>query len=58
MGEFEDNLHRRLEQAERAVCLAVEQQDDYGAEVHRADLANLRRLAGEHGVAVTVPEEG
>ncbi|WP_329792154.1 hypothetical protein V1227_09605 [Lentzea sp. DG1S-22] len=55
MSEFEDSLLIRLEQAERAVRHAEEQQDDYGAEVHRADLANLRRLAGEHGVVVDAP---
>ncbi|MFS8100617.1 hypothetical protein LFM09_26155 [Lentzea alba] len=50
MNEFRDNLLARIEQAEEAVRLAVEQQDAYAAEVHGADLANLRRLAAEHGV--------
>ncbi|MGW6442621.1 hypothetical protein [Lentzea sp. NPDC055074] len=58
MSEFRDNLLSRVEQAERAVSRAVEQQDAYAAEVHAADLANLRRLAAEHGVAVAVPEKG
>ncbi|WP_167975569.1 hypothetical protein [Lentzea indica] len=50
MNEFRDNLLARIEQAEEAVRLAVERQDAYAAEVHGADLANLRRLADEHGV--------
>ncbi|RDI34400.1 hypothetical protein [Lentzea flaviverrucosa] len=58
MNEFEDSLLLRVEQAERAVRRAVEQQDEYAAEVHGADLANLRRLAAEHGVAVGAHEEG
>ena len=58
MDEFRDSLLTRIEQAEQAVRLAVEQQDAYAAEVHGADLANLRRLAAEHGVAVDVEREG
>jgi hypothetical protein len=58
VNEFEDNLHLRLEQAEEAVRRAVEEQDEYAAEVHGADLANLRRLAAEHGVPVDSPEKG
>ncbi len=50
MNEFRDNLLSRIEQAEEAVRRAKEQQDSYTAEVHGADLANLRRLAVEHGV--------
>lgn len=50
MNEFRDNLLARIEQAEKAVRQAVEQQDAYAEEVHSADLANLRRLAAEHGV--------
>ena len=58
MNEFEDNLRLRVGQAEQAVRQAVERQDEYAAEVHRADLANLRRLAAEHGIAVDAPVEG
>ena len=58
MNEFKDSLLLRVEQAEQAVRRAVEQQDEYAAEVHAADLANLRRLAAEHGVAVDAPREG
>ncbi|SDH06249.1 hypothetical protein SAMN05216553_115101 [Lentzea fradiae] len=50
MNEFRDNLLARIEQAEQAVREAGERQDAYAAEVHGADLANLRRLAAEHGV--------
>ena len=50
VNEFRDNLLARIDQAEQAVRLAVERQDAYAAEVHGADLANLRRLAAEHGV--------
>ncbi|MET9630831.1 hypothetical protein ABZX92_25490 [Lentzea sp. NPDC006480] len=50
MNEFRDNLLARIEQAEEAVRRAEEQQDVYAAETHGADLANLRRLAAEHGV--------
>ena len=58
MNEFVDSLLVRVEQAERAVRQAVERQDEYAADVHTADLANLRRLAAEHGVPVGTPEEG
>lgn len=58
MDEFRDSLLTRIEQVEQAVRLAVEQQDAYAAEVHGADLANLRRLAAEHGVVVDVEREG
>ena len=58
MNEFVDSLLIRVEQAEQAVRRAVEQQDEYAAEVHGADLANLRRLAAEHGVPVDSPREG
>ncbi|MDX8147278.1 hypothetical protein SK854_34575 [Lentzea sp. BCCO 10_0061] len=58
MNEFVDSLLIRVEQAEQAVRQAVAQQDEYAADVHAADLANLRRLAAEHGVPVRTPEEG
>ncbi|WP_143091710.1 hypothetical protein [Lentzea albida] len=56
MDGFEESL--RVGQAQEAVRLAVAQEDVYAAEVHGADLANLRRLAGWHGVVVDPPEEG
>jgi hypothetical protein len=55
--EFKDNLLARIEQAELAVRQAVERQDAYAAEVHGADLANLRRLAAEHGVQIGPEQE-
>lgn len=58
MDEFKESLLLRVEQAGEAVRQAVQRHDDYAAEVHGADLADLRRLAAEHGVAVDVPEEG
>ncbi|GLY50293.1 hypothetical protein [Lentzea sp. NBRC 102530] len=58
MDEFEEGLRLRVGQAQEAVRLAVEQQDDYAAEVHGADLAELRRLAAEHGVALDARREG
>ena len=58
MDEFEESLRLRVGQAQEAVRLAVERKDEYAAEVHGADLANLRRLAAEHGVAVDIPGEG
>jgi hypothetical protein len=58
VNEFEDSLLIRVEQAQQAVRQALEQQDEYGAEVHGADLANLRRLAAVHGVPVDAPREG
>jgi len=58
VNEFVDSLLIRIEQAEKAVRQAVEQQDEYAADVHRADLANLRRLAAAHGVPVGAPSEG
>ncbi|MET9225747.1 hypothetical protein [Lentzea sp. NPDC003310] len=57
MDEFEVSLRRRVGEAREAVRLAAERQDDYAVEVHGADLANLRRLAAEHGVVVDAPEE-
>ena len=50
VNEFRDNLLARIAQAEEAVRRAEERQDTYAAETHGADLANLRRLAAEHGV--------
>lgn len=58
MNVFVDSLLIRVEQAEQAVRLALEQQDEYAAEVLGADLANLRRLAAEHGVSIDAPREG
>ncbi len=57
MNEFADNLLARIEQAEQAERLAIEQQDAYAADVHGADLANLRRLAAEHGVRLDPERE-
>jgi hypothetical protein len=50
VNEFKDNLLARIEQAKEAVRRADEEQDAYTAEMHGADLANLQRLAAEHGV--------
>lgn len=58
MDEFEESLRVRVGQAREAVRRAAERHDDYAAEVHGADLANLRRLAAEHGVAVDGSGEG
>jgi hypothetical protein len=58
VNEFRDNLLARIEQAEEAVRQAVERQDAYAAEVHGADLANLRRLADEHGLTSPCRDRG
>ncbi|MBP2472101.1 hypothetical protein JOF53_000973 [Crossiella equi] len=53
MSEFEANIHQRVAEAEAAVRAAREAGDEHRADLHEADLANLRRLAGEHGVDLT-----
>ncbi|KAA2258100.1 hypothetical protein F0L68_24300 [Solihabitans fulvus] len=53
MSEFAASLRDRIRQAREAVRLASEAGDEHGASAHGADLANLRRLASEHGVDVS-----
>lgn len=50
MSEFVANIHQRVAQAQEAVRAARAEGDEHRADLHEADLANLRRLAGEHGV--------
>ncbi|MCK2244712.1 MULTISPECIES: hypothetical protein [unclassified Crossiella] len=49
-SEFTANILQRVAQAEAAVQAARADGDEHRADLHEADLANLKRLAGEHGV--------
>lgn len=53
MGVFVAGLRARAAQAREAVRRAADAGDDYGVQVHAADLADLRRLAAEHGIDLT-----
>ncbi|MCO1580239.1 hypothetical protein M8C13_31235 [Crossiella sp. SN42] len=52
-SEFETNIHQRVAQAKEAVRAARAEGDEHRADLHEADLNNLKRLAGEHGVDLT-----
>ncbi|GHH39433.1 hypothetical protein [Lentzea cavernae] len=54
--QIERTLNSKAHQLNSQAVRRVEQQDEYGGEVHGADLATLRRLAAEHRVAVDAPE--
>ncbi|MBP2478479.1 hypothetical protein JOF53_007351 [Crossiella equi] len=56
--EFVHNLRSRVAAAEAAVREARAAGADHRAEAHAADLANLRRLATEHGVRLPEPADG
>ncbi|KAA2247283.1 hypothetical protein F0L68_40340 [Solihabitans fulvus] len=53
MGDFVASLRARTRQDREAEQAAAEAGDDYRVQVHAADLANLARLAAEHGVRLT-----
>lgn len=57
-SEFAGNLRRRVVAAQEAVRAARAAGDEHGAEAHEADLANLRRLAAEHGVPLAGQRDG
>jgi hypothetical protein len=50
MGEFARGLHERVSETARALEAARNAGDDYAVELHHAELADLTRLAAEHGV--------
>lgn len=54
MGDFAGSLRARVERAQEAVRIAAASGDEYRAQLHGADLANLHRLAAEHGVELAV----
>ena len=53
MGQFTASIQERIRDEEAALRSAYEGGDDYLVEVHRGELDDLRRLASEHGVALT-----
>ncbi|RKS77625.1 hypothetical protein CLV35_1319 [Motilibacter peucedani] len=52
MGEFVRGLHERVAETARSLEAARAAGDDYAVELHSAELADLTRLAAEHGVDV------
>lgn len=55
MGELASRIAERIRTARAAVRQAEETGDDFGAQIHRGELDNLRRIARLHGI--TVPEQ-
>jgi hypothetical protein len=53
MGQFIASLRQRIRDEEAALQRAYEGGDDYLVEVHEGELADLRRLASENGVALS-----
>ena len=52
MDEFAHGLQERVAETRRSLAAAQEDGDDYGVEVHGEELADLARLAREHGLDV------
>ena len=52
MSEFTAEIRARVREAEAALAGARSDGDDFLAAVHATQLADLHRLAGEHGVKV------
>jgi len=52
MGELAAVLRARVEEARRNLRRARVDDDEYGADVFAAELADLQRRAAAHGVAV------
>jgi len=50
MGDFAAEMGRRLDQAREALRVAGESGDDYGVVTHLAELEELLRVAGRHGL--------
>jgi hypothetical protein len=53
MGQFIASIQERIRNEEEALRQAHEGGDDYLVEVHQGELADLRRLATENGVALS-----
>jgi hypothetical protein len=52
MTEFHAELRAHAREAVQLLREAEQSGDDYSAEVQRADLENIARIAREHGVAL------
>jgi hypothetical protein len=50
VGDFAAEMGRRLDQACEALRVARESSDDYGIVTHLAELEELLRVAGRHGL--------
>lgn len=50
MGDFAAEMGRRLGQARDAILVASESGDDYDIATHLAELEELLRVAGRHGL--------
>ncbi len=57
MTEFHAQLRARALEAVSNLTAAHESGDDFSADVHRADLENIARIAREHGVALPELDE-
>ncbi|MFG3442036.1 hypothetical protein ACGF0J_32740 [Nonomuraea sp. NPDC047897] len=53
MGEFTTTIEHRLDQAYQGLREARDTGDDYLADTLTAEIADLRRLADEHGIPLT-----
>lgn len=52
MGDFAAEMERRLGLAREAIREAGASGDDYGVATHHAELEELLRVAGRHGLPV------
>lgn len=52
MGDFAAEMERRLGLAREAMREAGASGDDHGVATHQAELEELLRVAGEHGLTV------
>ena len=56
MGEFTAEISRRAESAAASLAAARADGDDYLVAVRLGELGELRRIASEHDVELTLPE--
>lgn len=52
MEDFAGGVRRRVREAREALRAAAESGDDYAAQAYADDLAEMMRLAAEHGIAI------
>ncbi len=52
VGDFAGGVRHRVREAREALRVATESGDEHGMQVYAADLAEMLRLASEHGIAV------
>lgn len=57
MEDFASGVRRRVREARAALRAATDSGDEHAVQVHSADLAEMLRLAAEHGITVA-PDVG